>query len=369
MCSLGNFRKRMDEIFMNLLPTDAQIVRTMVTLILIIIILGPSILGLAYLKFKGGIIFRILSSIIAVSCFTILVTGYIALSLYTGEQILLAIGVLTLIGVITIIIVIYLIYKDLVIPMSNLTKISKKVKGGDMNLDEELLVNEGTGEMAILHSSFILMIEGLREIISQVKLTSEAVASSSEELTAVAEEVQALSEEIAATIQQVSGGASNQSELAQKGINQVNIMADTVTQTLVDIATTNQIIEDITNQINLLALNAAIEAARAGESGRGFSVVADNVRRLAEEARRNTNAIVSLMNTIQDKLGGNVSILQETLEGFSAQSEEFSASSEEVVASTEEQSASMSQLTAAAQNLTTLSTELTSIISKFRLSV
>ena len=253
-------------------------------------------------------------------------------------------------------------------PINSLVTNAESIGNRDLRVtlstEKEGVRNDEVGK---LEFSFADMVTNLTSIISTAQQSAEHVASSAEELASTSEEVNALSEEIAATIQQISRGASSQSELAIKGIDDVGKMSKIVDESLGRIENTLHVIEDIASQTNILALNAAIEAARAGEYGRGFAVVADNVRRLAEETKNNAAEINTLTDEIVTNIGGSVSGLQETLQGFAAQSEEFSASSEEVAAATEEQTAAMNQMTTSAQDLTKQGEQLSQQVAQFKL--
>ena len=317
--------------------------------------------------FKNGLYFRIsLALVIYVSLTTmtsrinVLFLGGIVPQYSIGESLIQALPAMPLI----IVMIIYIV-NSIQQPVTQLMDEIEQVSEGNLEVRDVNLEKYGK-EFVKFQKSFQRMVINLSLIVSTAQETVNHVSSSAEELASTSEEVNALSEEIAAAIQQISRGASNQSDLATKGMEEIKGMSNVVDKSLSDIETTLKVIEDIAGQTNILALNAAIEAARAGEYGRGFAVVSDNVRRLAEETRNNAGDISQLTDTIMTNLGGNVNRLHVTLQGFAAQSEEFSASSEQVAASTEEQTAAMNQMTSAAQDLTRLSEELTNVIDKFK---
>jgi methyl-accepting chemotaxis protein len=217
---------------------------------------------------------------------------------------------------------------------------------------------DDTGNLVQLHNGIT---KKLNDVLVKVEELAGTVVSSMQEQASVVAEVTALSEEIAASVQEISRGATQQSNYADTGLEDIRKMSKTVDTLIKDIESTTLVIDSIASQTNILALNAAIEAARAGEYGRGFAVVADNVRRLAEETRGKSHDINSMSKEVVVEIETNVNQLSETLQNFSVQSEEYSASSEEVAAGTEEQTASMQQLSQASLMLVQLSQELMSI--------
>lgn len=232
-------------------------------------------------------------------------------------------------------------------------------KTASMNDDDynvlELKSFDEIGNLVQMHNAIV---NRLSSTLGAVGNITENILASAEEIASVAREVTSVSEEISATIQQISKGASSQSEASSLAMTDVRGVSKSLDNAIYNIGSTLNVIQDISDQTNILALNAAIEAARAGEYGRGFAVVSDHVRQLAEETKKNATAVRTLMNDIVSNMGGGVVRFQQSLETFAAQSEEFSASSEEVAASTEQQSAAMNLLTQNAERLNTLAEEL-----------
>ncbi|MBV5341720.1 MAG: methyl-accepting chemotaxis protein, partial [Deltaproteobacteria bacterium] len=286
------------------------------------------------------------------------------------------------------------------VPVTELISDARRIAAGDLTVSVQ---NHSQDEIGQLADAFRSMVGGLRDALQQVTETAASVASASQQLSSTAEAlatgteqmaaqsgtVATASEEMSATSSSIaqsclqaatSSDQAGQAATVGSGVVSSSIVimeqiAKRVQHTAEAIKSlgerSDQIgaivgtIEDIADQTNLLALNAAIEAARAGEQGRGFAVVADEVRALAERTTRATHEISTMIKTIQTETKTAVDAMQEGVREVAHGTAEASRSGEalqQILAQVNEVTQQVNQIATAAEEQTATTNEITSNI-------
>lgn len=264
-------------------------------------------------------------------------------------------------------------------PLSSLVDGLQRASRGDLTVT--IHVN-GRDEIGEAGGAFNVLIDGLNDLLREVQHAASSVAMGSQELSAAAEglstsaqeqassleETAASMEEMTSTVKQNADNAGHADQLASESSHAANegmVMAASIkhsmgqiTQSSSKIAEITSVIDSIAFQTNLLALNAAVEAARAGEHGRGFSVVAAEVRNLAQRSAAAAKEIKGLIQDSVDKIEDGTQLVNtasQTLETIVASVKRVTTIIGEISASSREQAAGIDQVNRAIVQMDTVS--------------
>lgn len=290
-------------------------------------------------------------------------------------RMMLIVTVLILVSSLFVIAVSSVISKRISDPVMKLSDAAGRVSSGDLTVAVEA---KGEDEIGQLARSFNSMVGNLSMLVSSINKSVGQITSASSEILAATQQQAAGAREQSAAVSETTAASKELSKSAEQVGDSIKRVLEVATHALAGMAKIKgaigktgqiitslneksqkigkitEVIDDVADQTNLLAVNAAIEAARAGEQGRGFTVVADEIRKLADSTAKSTKDITALIEVIQHEMSNAIMSMETSVVSVDEEaklSQESAERSEEIAMSATQQISGSRQIAEAMSNV------------------
>ena len=354
------------ENLVNLATIQSTLLTNILIIFVLILIIPLCFWGFIYYKQGNSLTFRFSLVFIGFASYSVLVfliVQYVSISHYGFYYPFLVFMVFIEIAVMLILVL--FIWKTIIKPLTELVNVSSTLATGDLTVS--LPNYSRSDEIGMIIESNKKLIEYLQTNMAELIDSSAKMFQIASNFSYLSEKLNQTSKDISTISTTMTDGASKQNDLSKITAKRSESLQDKFEETIQSTIMSANAINTIAEQVSMLSLNASIEAARAGEYGRGFSVVAENIRKLSDDSKKIVTSVNVAIDTLYATLTESIHDINMSTSTITNVSQDTLEAIKQVNQSTLEQTNSIAQLSNGTLELIEYATKLETIAKHYKI--